>query len=115
MHMVKVPVVTDNTRGAIGVDLNVDHLAVSETDADGNWLEPWRALLVTYGKSRNQAEALIGDAEASLVGYAGDVGKPTVLEKLASRTKKVALEGKSRRYSRMLSSLRFGRVRPAFC
>ena len=42
MHMVKVPVVTVNTRGAIGVELNVDHLPVSETDADCNWLESWR-------------------------------------------------------------------------
>ena len=29
-----VPVVTDQRRGAIGVDLNADHLAVSETDAE---------------------------------------------------------------------------------
>lgn len=34
--MVAVPVVTDKARGAIGVDLNADHLAVSETDGSGN-------------------------------------------------------------------------------
>ena len=33
--MMDVPVVTDQRRGAIGVDLNADHLAVCETDASG--------------------------------------------------------------------------------
>ena len=56
--MMDVPVVTDQRRGAIGVDLNADHLAVSETDADGNWLKSWRVALVTYGKTSRQAEAL---------------------------------------------------------
>ena len=51
---------------------------------------------------------------ASVVGHAGDVCKPTVLEKLDFRTKKEVLAGESRRYSRMLSSQRFGRVRPAY-
>ena len=34
-QMMDVPVVTDKRRGAVGVDLNVDHLAVCETDASG--------------------------------------------------------------------------------
>ena len=34
-RMMDVPVVTDRRRGAIGVDLNADHLAVAETDASG--------------------------------------------------------------------------------
>ena len=37
-QMMDIPVVTDRRRGAIGVDLNADHLAVAETDASGNWL-----------------------------------------------------------------------------
>ena len=37
-RMMDVPVVTDQCLGAIGVDLNADHLAVAETDASGNWL-----------------------------------------------------------------------------
>ena len=35
-QMMEVPVVTDRRRGAVGVDLNADHLAVAETDASGN-------------------------------------------------------------------------------
>ena len=41
-RMMDVPVVTDQCLGAIGVDLNADHLAVAETDASGNYLDAWR-------------------------------------------------------------------------
>ena len=83
--MASVPVVTDQTRGAIGVDPNADHLAVSETDGSGNWVRSWRAPLGTNGKKPHQTEAIIGDAVASVVSYARDVGKPIVLEKLDFR------------------------------
>ena len=113
-EMMDVPVETDQRRGAIGVDLNADHLAVAETDASGNYLHAWRVPLVTYGKTSRQAEALIGDAVASVVGYAREVGKPIVMEKLDFRQKKAVLEGESRRYSRMLSSFSYGKVRAYF-
>ena len=113
-RMMDVPVVTDRRRGAIGVDLNADHLAVAETDASGNCPNAWRVPLVTYGKSAHQAEALIGDAVASVVACAKDVGKPIVIEELDFRQKKAALEGQSRRYSRMLSSFSYGKVKAYF-
>ena len=113
-RMMDVPVVTDQRRGAIGVDLNADHLAVAETDASGNCLNAWRVPLVPYGKSTHQAEALIGDAVASVVAYAKDVGKPIVIERLDFRQKKAVLEGTSRRYSRMLSSFSYGKVKAYF-
>ena len=112
--MMHVPVVTDRRRGVIGVDLNADHLAVAETDASGNYVNAWRVSLVTYGKSAHQAEALIGDAVASVVDYAKETGKPIVIEKLDFRRKKAALEGESRRYSRMLSSFSYGKIKAYF-
>ena len=110
----EVPITTDRRRGAIGVDLNADHLAVAETDASGNYLNAWRVPLVTYGKSQRQSEALIGDAVASVVEYAREVGKPIVIERLDFRQKKAVLEGESRRYSRMLSSFSYGKVKAYF-
>ena len=112
--MMDVPVVTDQRRGAIGVDLNADHLAVSETYGDGNWLKSGRVPLVTYGKSQRQAEALIGDAVAGIVAYARDAGKPIVIEKLDFRQKRSGLEGESRKYSLMLSSFSYGKVKACF-
>ena len=113
-RMMDVPVVTDQRRGAIGVDLNADHLAVVETDASGNCLNAWRVPLVPYGKSTHQAEAIIGDGVAGVVEYARSSGKPIVIEKLDFRQKKAALEGQSRRYSRMLSSFSYGKVKAYF-
>ena len=103
-RMMDVPVVTDQRRGAIGVDLNADHLAVAETDASGNCLNAWRVPLVPYGKSTHQAEALIGDAVASVVAYARKMlGKPIVIEEAGlSSEEGHVLEGENRKYSRML-------------
>ena len=113
-QMKDVAVVTDQRHGAIGVDLNADHLAVAETDASGNYVNAWRVWLVTCGKSHRQAEALIGDAVASVVEYAREVGKPIVIERLDFRQKKAVLEGESRKYSRMLSSFSYGKVKAYF-
>ena len=114
-NMMGVPVVTDQRLGAIGVDLNADHLAVAETDASGNCLNAWRVPLATYGKSAHQAEALIGDGVASVVEYAPrNAGKPIVIERLDFRQKKAILEGQSRKYSRMLSSFSYGKVKAYF-
>ena len=114
MDMMDVPVVTDQRRGAVGVDLNADHLAVCETDDSGNYVNAFSVPLVTYGKSQRQAEAIIGDAVANVVGYARDVGKPIVIEKLDFRQKKASLEGESHRYSRMLSSFSYSKTRACF-
>ena len=113
-QMMDVPVVTDRKRGTIGVDLNADHLAVAETDASGNYVNVWRVPLVTYGKSTHQAEALIGDAVSGVVQYARQVGKPIVIERLDFRQKKAVLEGQSRKYSRMLSSFSYGKIKAYF-
>ena len=110
----EVEITTDRRRGAIGVDLNADHLAVAETDASGNCVNAWRVPLVTYGKGHHQAEALIGDAVAIVVEYARGAGKPLVIERLDFRQKKAVLEGESRKYSRMLSSFAYGKVKAYF-
>ena len=70
--------------------------------------------LVTYGKSRHQAEAVIGDAVASVVAYACEVGKAIVIERLDFRQKKAVLEGESRKYSRMLSIFSYGKIKACF-
>ena len=113
-NMMDVPLVTDKGCGVISVDLNADHLAVAETDASGNCVNAFSVPLVTYGKSQRQAEALIGDAVASVVEYAREAGKPIVIERLDFRQKKAALEGESRRYSRMLSSFSYGKIKAYF-
>ena len=113
-RMMDVPVVTDKMLGAIGVDLNADHLAVAETDSSGNCIKACRVPLVTYGRSQHQAEAAIGDAVARVVQYAKETGKPIVIEQLDFRQKKAVLEGQSRKYARMLSSFSYGKIKAYF-
>ena len=113
-QMMEVPVVSDRNHGVIGVDLNADHLAVVETDASGNYVNFFSVPLVTYGKSQHQSEAAIGDAVANVVEYAREAGKPMVIEKLDFRQKKAVLEGQSPKYSRMLSSFSYGKIKAYF-
>ena len=113
-RVMEVPVVTDQRRGAISVDLNADHLAVCETESSGNYVYSFSGPLVTYRKSTQQAEAVIGDAVASVVAYSHEAGKPIVSEKLVFRQKKAALEGESRRDIRMLSSFTYGKIKACF-
>ena len=113
-EMSNVSVVTDSRQGVIGVDLNPDHLAVAETDPSGNFLKAWSVPLVTYGKTSRQAEALIGDAVASVAGYARGAGKPVVIEELDFRRKKASLKGTPGKVARMLSSFSYGKVKAYF-
>ena len=109
-----VPVVTSRRLGAVGIDVNVDHLAVSETDYSGNWLRSLTVPLVTYGKSKKQAEAVIGDAVAQVVALTLEAGKPLVIENLDFSKKKDQLEGEYPGRSRMLSSFAYGKIRTHF-
>ena len=110
-RMVKAPVLTDRRLGAVGVDLNADHLAVTETDRSGNFFNTFSMPLVTYGKTAHQAEALIGDAVTRVVEYARQARKPLVIERLDFSRKRAALEGESAKHSRMLSSFGYGRMK----
>lgn len=90
--------------GAIGVDVNADHLAVSETDRFGNLIGARRIDLVVYGKTPDQAKALIGDAAVSIAAQSKAVGKPVVIEKLDFQKKKAELEAANPKQARLLSS-----------
>lgn len=105
-----VKIETHGAMGAVGVDVNADHLAVSETDRFGNLVATRRIDLATYGKSSDQAKALIGDAAGSVVAQARQAGKPVVIEKLNFQKKKAELEAVNRKQARMLSSFSCNKV-----
>lgn len=100
-----------NTRlGAVGVDINADHLAVSETDRFGNLVHSLRIDLHTYGKTTDQAKALIGDAAVNIAALAQKIGKPIAVEKLDFAKKKSELEATHKPLARMLSSFACNKV-----
>ena len=100
--------VTCNGLGAIGIDINVDHLAVTETDRFGNPIHHKTIPLVCYGKTSGQSKALIGDVVAELVDWARASQKPIILEKLDFQKKKTTLkESGYPKQARMLSSFSY--------
>lgn len=98
--------------GAIGVDINADHLAIVETNRHGNPVKHKTIPLVTYGKTSKQTLALIGDAVAEIVGWGIKTKKPVVLEKLDFAAKKSELsETNNPGYARMLSSFTYSSIK----
>ena len=110
MAAAPVPTISRKDLGAIGVDVNADHLAVSEVDRFGNWIGLRRFELPTYGKSTDQAKALIGDAAVAIVALAKAASKPIILEKLDFQKKKAALRRDDPKYARMLSAFACNKV-----
>lgn len=103
--------ITREDLGAIGVDINADHLAIVETDRFGNPLEHKSIPLVTYGKTSKQTLAVAGDVSAEIVKWSIRVQKPIVIEKLDFTVKKTELsEAKHPRYARMLSSFSYSSI-----
>lgn len=103
-------IVSHKEIGTIGVDINADHLAVAETDRFGNLLGVRRIDTPIYGKSTNQAKAIIGDAVVFIATQAKQANKPIVIEKLNFQKKKAALETANPKQARMLSSFACNKV-----
>jgi IS605 OrfB family transposase len=102
--------VSHRALGAIGVDVNAYHLAASETDRFGNLISTRRIDLPLYGKSTDQAKAIIGDAVAHIAAHAKEACKPIVIEKLNFQRKKAELEKADPRTARMLSSFACNKI-----
>jgi hypothetical protein len=82
-HVTGAKVTTRREAGAIGIDFNADHIAVSHLDHSGN---PLPALcesipLVLAGKTSNQRREEIRLAAKAIAEIAGKAGKPIVPRK----------------------------------
>ncbi len=93
--------------GVVGVDLNADHLAVTDVDRFGNPSAAFRVPCPTRGKRHHQALAILGDAVGQVVTYACLQQKPIVAERLQFDAKKAELERRGARYARMLSGFAY--------
>jgi IS605 OrfB family transposase len=102
--------ITSRYSGTLGVDINADHLAVAELDRYGNIIYAQRIPLCTYGKTKAQAMAIIGDACKEVIMRAQASGKSIALENLDFAKKKAGLEGQEARYARMLSSFSYSKI-----
>jgi len=112
--MPPTPVTSNAKAGVLAVDLNAAHLAWAELDRFGNPVETGSTPCVTYGKTTEQAAAIIEGAAIALTNRAKQAGKPLVLEKLDfSKRKGLLTEVDGPRYARMLSSLSYRKIHSA--
>lgn len=97
--------------GVIGIDLNADHLAVTELDRFGNLIAFKRFDLNLNHKSSDQRQAIIGDTAKAISQWAAQAQKPIVMEKLDFKKKKAELsDSQDEKYNRMLSSLAYNQI-----
>jgi hypothetical protein len=82
---------SDARLGAIGIDLNADHIAMMETDRFGNPIFAQSYPFSMEDKSSDQIEAVFADHIATIVERAKVTGKILVCEKLDFSKKKNAL------------------------
>jgi IS605 OrfB family transposase len=90
--------------GTVGIDFNVDHRAVTETDAFGN-------PLLREDSSSGQCNPSLSDALQVAIAWAKEVRKPIVAEDLDFNAKKKAIAQLSAKGARMLSGLLYAKYR----
>jgi IS605 OrfB family transposase len=95
------------------VDVNGNHLAVSEVDRFGNYTGGQKIACLTYGKSEDQTKAQVGEAVKQVIQLALQAGKPVVIEKLDFGQKKAEMEGSDPSRARQLSAFAYSQVSKA--
>jgi IS605 OrfB family transposase len=99
--------ITDKEKGAIGVDINSDHLAVTELDRFGNAITTYTFPFPYKNATNNQMRAAIGDASKQIIELCETTQKPLILEDLDFQKKKAQLKEKNHSYARMLSAFAY--------
>ena len=110
LDLPEIPLISIKHSGRVSVDLNADHLAVSELNHHGNAVHRFNIPLIALGKSTEQTQAIVGDAAKVLLDYAKKVGKPISVEKLDFQKRKVTLKYEPVKIARMLSSLAYSLI-----
>ncbi|CAG9222041.1 hypothetical protein BCAR13_440120 [Paraburkholderia caribensis] len=104
-------VTLDVQHGAVGLDFNVDHLAVTETDPFGNLLRTKRFCLLREDATSGQREAVLSDALSAAVAWARVELKPVVAEDLDFAAKKRTMAQLSPKGARTLSGRLYAKYR----
>jgi hypothetical protein len=89
-HLVKVPFISNINNGMIGVDINQDHLAVSDLDSKGNLLNVYKFNYDLNGNQHQNSNS-ISLAVKELILLAIKLNKPLSIEELDFTQKKKSL------------------------
>ncbi|EKV26149.1 hypothetical protein C882_2917 [Caenispirillum salinarum AK4] len=105
----EVPKLTDIRIATVGVDLNVEHLAVVVTDRYGNPVERATVPFPVAGTDGGTAQAMIGDAVKWVCDLALRYEAGVAVEDLDFGRKKAALKTYGRKHARRLSSFAYSK------
>lgn len=93
--------------GYIGVDFNVNFLAVTEVDRFGNYLNSFQVPFCAYHVSSEKAKQSLSEALKIVVEYALEKQKPIVREELDFKKKKQQLKQMTNKQAKMLSGFAY--------
>lgn len=99
----------DTANGVIGMDTNVDNLAWSETDKDGNLIRHGVVRFDLRNKTSEQAEHILSHAVDQVYGKCCESGKPLVMEDLSIKKRFDIYERNANR-NRKLSSFAYAKI-----
>ena len=105
---VEINYVTNKQKGAIGIDLNEHHLAVTEVDERGAIVQTQDIYFrkKDYNDTSQQTKSGLGFAIRQVMDLSVATGKPVVIENLDFKVAKSKVsKGREKSYNRMISSL----------
>ncbi len=113
VEMEEREVMEDKRDGVIGIDINADHIAVSETDACGNCVLLKTLPMPLRGKTKNQRKHQIRQTAKEVVLECVRSHKPLVMEALDFEKKKSEMRYGNRRHNEMLSEFATKQIQEA--
>ena len=99
--------------GVIGIDINADHIAVSETDACGNCVLLKTVPMPLRGKTKNQRKHQIRQTAKEVVLECVRSNKPLVMEALDFEKKKSNMRYGNQKHNQMLSEFATKQIQEA--
>jgi IS605 OrfB family transposase len=107
--------ITSPLCGAIGIDVNADHLACSRIDRFGNLVETKTFPFphAKDGRTKGQSRAMIESACVELCKWAESHNMPIIIENLDFSKKKAGLKAVHARFAHLLSSFAYSKFKEA--
>ncbi|MBC7475092.1 MAG: IS200/IS605 family element transposase accessory protein TnpB [Candidatus Sericytochromatia bacterium] len=104
-------IISSKQLGTVGIDINADHISMTEVDRNGNLLFTHDFKLNLKDKTSEQSTNNIALAVKEITDYAVKVNKPIVIESLDFSQKRLELKsGINKKYNVMLNSFAYAKI-----
>ena len=100
----------DVSTGVVSIDINADHLALTELDKNGNLIYERVIPFHIYGKSKGSIDHELSRVTNEVIDYCRKKHKCLVVEDLNLEKLKQSMKYKSKKYKRMLSGFAYSKI-----